>query len=83
MLLAQEIEQVVDVAAILDGQRAVHVGFAQRQAGAQRHPHAGPPGVNTQGDGGARPGAFDPVRPSDFIDDGQLAFAQQAGKNLC
>jgi hypothetical protein len=38
--------------------------------------------MNAQGDGGAWPGAFDPMRRSDLIDDGQLAFAQQAGKNL-
>jgi hypothetical protein len=38
--------------------------------------------MNAQRDGGAGPGAFNPMRRSDLIDDGQLAFAQQARKNL-
>ena len=79
---AQEIEQVVDVAAAFDGQRAVHVGLAQRQAGAHRHAHPRPPVMNAHRDGGAGAGALDAMRPAGLIDDGELAFAQQAAKDL-
>ena len=39
---ADQIEQVVDVA-VLDGELAVHVGFAQRQPRPQRQSRSGPP----------------------------------------
>ena len=39
---AEQIEQVVDVA-VLDGELAVHVGFAQRQPRPQRQSGSGPP----------------------------------------
>ena len=77
---ADEVEQLVDVA-VFDGQRAVHVGFAQRQPRPERQPYAGPPSVNANSDGRPRARAINAMRPSGRIDDRKLAFAHNAGEN--
>ena len=70
---AQEIEQVVDVA-VLDRQLAVHVGFAEGEAGMKNQPDARPPCMYPHGDRRALFGPLDAMRLARRIDNGQLSF---------
>ena len=76
---ADQVHQVVDVGAVLDGQLAVHVGFAEGKPRADRQADAGPPGLDFHGHGRAWPRTLDDMRLSRRIDHCQLAFANYAG----
>ncbi len=78
---AQQIKQVVDVAAAFDGEQALHVGFAKRQARSKGQPDAGPPSVDAHRDSRALADSFDLMRSAGRIDNGQLAFPQNSGKD--
>src|SRR5262249_50778714 len=67
---AEQVEEIVDASAV-NRDRAVHVGFTQRQARTQQQPYAGPPGVDPHGDAGPGTGTLYAMRPSGRVYDGQ------------
>jgi hypothetical protein len=78
---AEQVEKIVQ-AAILDRERAVHVGFADRQSWAQGQPPGCGVIVHADRHGRTRRVTSDAIRPARSVDDRQRPGAQEASQDL-